>query len=154
MSKKKNTSLIYSPESIREVKKKLKAFNKKRLLVILISTIAVFALYETALSLEEAHSCEFSIATAVMFIGVTVLAAAVILLNHGFSRTDFTPDMLRKDISEKEADELCKKLNHQRELSKKLMMVLIPFMFALLLDVINLFYGDMLSSIFKFLVPN
>ena len=33
------------------------------------------------------------------------------------------------------------------------MMVLVPFMLALLLDLIHLFYGDMLSDFFKFLIP-
>lgn len=154
MKKKKNTSPVYSPEAVSEVKKKLKEFNKKRLLTILVSTVAIFAAYEAFLSLEESKGFDFSIATAVMFIVVTLLAIAVILLNHGFSKKDFTPDMLREDIPKDEAEALCEKLNAHRALAKKLMMVLTPFMLALLLDIINLFYGDMLSSVFKFLVPN
>lgn len=152
--KKKNSSLTYSPEAVREVKKKLKTINKKRVLTILLSTIAVFAVYEVILAIEVANKAAFSIATAVMFIAVTALAVAVILLNHGFSKKDFTPDMLRDDVPADEAERICAKLNSHRRLAKKLMMFLIPLMLALLLDFISLFYGDALKSFFAFLVPS
>ena len=152
-NKKKKNSLVYSPESVTEVKKKLKALNKRRLLTILLSTIAVFAVYEALLSLEAAKGMSFSIATTVMFVAVTALTIAVIFLNHGFSKKDFTPDMLREDVPADEAEEICRKLNSHRAIAKKLMLVLTPLMLALLLDIIGLFYGDTLSNIFRFLVP-
>ena len=151
--KKKKNTLTYSPESVRVVKNKLKAINKKRVLTIFLSTIAVFAVYEALLSFEASRGSIFSITTIVMYIAVTALTAAVIFLNHGFSKKDFTPDMLREDVEPDEAAAICARLNSHRAIAKKLMMVLIPFMFALLLDIINLFYGDMLSAFFKFLVP-
>ena len=153
MPKKKKNSLTYSPESVREVKNKLKVINKKRVLTIFLSTIAVFAVYEALLSFEASRGSAFSITTLVMYIAVTALTAAVIFLNHGFSKKDFTPDMLREDVEPDEAAAICARLNSHRAIAKKLMMVLIPFMFALLLDIINLFYGDMLLALFKFLVP-
>ena len=151
--KKKKDALTCSPESVRVVKNKLKALNKKRVLTIFLSTIAAFAAYEALLSFEAARGCTFSISTLVMYISVTTLTAAVIFLNHGFSKKDFTPDMLREDVEPTEAAAICARLNSHRAIAKKLMMVLIPLMFALLLDIINLFYGDMLSAFFKFLVP-
>lgn len=151
--KKKKDTLTCSPESVRVVKNKLKALNKKRVLTIFLSTIAAFAAYEALLSFEAARGCTFSISTLVMYIAVTTLTAAVIFLNHGFSKKDFTPDMLREDVEPAEAAAICARLNSHRAIAKKLMMVLIPLMFALLLDIINLFYGDMLSAFFKFLVP-
>lgn len=152
-NKKKKNSLVYSPESVAEVRKKLQSLNKRRLLTILLSTIAVFAVYEALLSLEAAKGMSFSIATAVMFAAVTALTAAVIFLNHGFSKKDFTPDMLREDVPADEAEEICRKLNSHRAIAKKLMFVLTPLMLALLLDIIGLFYGETLSNIFRFLVP-
>ena len=136
-----------------EVRKKLKSLNKRRLLTILLSTIAVFAVYEALLSLEAAKGMSFSIATAVMFAAVTALTMAVIFLNHGFSKKDFTPDMLREDVPADEAEEICRKLNSHRAIAKKLMFVLTPLMLAMLLDIIGLFYGETLSNIFRFLVP-
>lgn len=153
MPKKKKNSLTYSPESVREVKKKLKALNKKRLLTIFLSTVAVFAVYEALLSFEAAKRMTFSPSTIVMCVAVTILTAAVIFLNHGFSKKDFTPDMLREDVAPEEAQSICDRLNSHRKIAKKLMMFLIPLMFALLLDVISLFYGDALSSFFEFLIP-
>lgn len=152
--KKKKNTLIYSPESVRAVKKKLKALNKWRILTIVLSTVAAFAVYEAWLSFEAARGMEFSIATAVMFAAVTLLTVAVIFLNHGFSKKDFTPDMLREDVPADEAQKICNRLNSHRALAKKLMLVLTPLMLALLLDIVNLFYGDMLADVFRFLVPN
>lgn len=152
--KKKSTSLTYSPESVREVKKKLKALNKKRVLTIFLSTVAVFSVYEAILGYEESIGCTFSIATLVMTVFVTVLSATVILLNHGFSKNDFTPDMLRSDIPVDEAKEICKKLNSQRATAKKIMMILLPFMFSLLFDIVVLFYGDTFKNILGFLSPS
>ena len=137
MPKKKKNSLTYSPEAVREVRKKLKGINKKRVLTLFLSTVAVF-----------------SVATAVMFTAVTILAVAVIFLNHGFTKKDFTPDMLREDVPADEAERICEKLNSHRKIAKKLMMILIPLMLALLLDIISLFYGDALGSFFRFLVPS
>ena len=153
MPKKKKSSLTYSPESVREVKKKLKALNKKRVLTIFLSTVAVFAVYEALLSFEAAKRMTFSPTMTVMCVVVTALTAAVIFLNHGFTKKDFTPDMLRDDVPPEEAKAICDKLNSHRRIAKKLMMVLVPFMLALLLDLIHLFYGDMLSDFFKFLIP-
>ncbi len=152
--KKKNSSLTYSPESVREVKKKLKALNKKRVLTLFLSTLAAFTVYEALLSYEASIGVEFSVTMLIMFSIVTILAGAVILLNHGFSKKDFTPDMLRKDISKEEAVELCAKLNRHRLIAKKLMMVLTPLMLAMLLDIVWLFYGDTLKTILSFLSPN
>ena len=75
-------------------------------------------------------------------------------MNHGFSKKDFTPDMLREDISKEEAIELCAKLNRHRLIAKKLMMLLTPLMLAMLLDIVWLFYGDTLKNILSFLSPN
>lgn len=154
MPKKKKNSLTYSPEAVREVRKKLKGINKKRVLTLFLSTVAVFAVYEVFLSIESANRAAFSVATAVMFTSVTILAVAVIFLNHGFTKKDFTPDMLREDVPADEAERICEKLNFHRKIAKKLMMILIPLMLALLLDIISLFYGDALGSFFRFLVPS
>lgn len=152
--KKKNSSLTYSPESVREVKKKLKALNKKRVLTLFLSTLVAFTVYETLLSYEASIGVEFSVTMLIMFSIVTILAGSIILLNHGFSKKDFTPDMLREDISKEEAVELCAKLNRHRLIAKKLMMVLTPLMLAMLLDIVWLFYGDTLKTILSFLSPN
>lgn len=152
--KKKLSALTYSPESVSAVKKQLRAFNWKRLLILVLSTLAAFALLEAVVSIEVQNRLEFSIITLVYYIIVTVLAASVILLNHGFSKKPFTRDMLREDVDDAEAERILSRLNRQKLWAKRLMLVLVPFMFALLLDIIYLFYGDVFGQIFGFLVPS
>lgn len=155
MSKKKRKSnrMVYSPESIGAVKKSLRKFNWRRLLVLVLSTIAVFSVFEALLSLEVQRRMSFSPVTAIYYVIVSVLAIAVILLNHGFSKKPFTPDMIREDVSPEEAEAICRKLNRHKEISKKLMFILVPFIFALLLDVMYLFYGDIFKNIVGLFVP-
>ncbi|MCI8387869.1 MAG: hypothetical protein HFE63_05320 [Clostridiales bacterium] len=152
--KKKNHALTYSPESVSAVKKQLKTFNWKRVITIALSTIAAFAVYEAVLSFEEQQKLGYSIIMPIYYVIVTILVIVVVFLNHGFSKKQFTPDMLREDVPEDEALRICAKLNRHKALAKKFMLVLIPFMLALLLDIIYLFYGDMLSAVFKMFVPN
>lgn len=152
--KKKSSALTYSPESVSAVKKQLRAFSWKRLLILALSTLAAFALLEAVVSIEMQNRLEFSIITLVYYIIVTVLAASVILLNHGFSKKPFTRDMLREDVDDVEAERILSRLNRQKQWAKRLMLVLVPFMFALLLDIIYLFYGDIFGQIFGFLVPS
>lgn len=152
--KKKSSALTYSPESVSAVKKQLRAFNWKRLLILVLSTLAAFALLEAVVSIEVQNRLEFSIITLVYYIIVTVLAASVILLNHGFSKKPFTRDMLREDVDDVEAKRILSRLNRHKQWAKRLMLVLVPFMFALLLDIIYLFYGDVFGQIFGFLVPS
>jgi hypothetical protein len=153
--KKKSISPIYySPESIGEVKKQLRTFNWYRVLLLVLSTIAAFTVFEAILGLEEQRGFSFSIITPVYYVIVTILAIAVVLLNHGLSKKPFTPDMLREDVPPDEASMICAKLNRQKAWAKKLMMLLVPFMLALLLDIVYLFYGDLFSNLVELLSPN
>jgi hypothetical protein len=151
--KKKSRSMVYSPEAIGSVKKSLRQFNWRRALSIALSTLAVFAIFEALLSYEAQKRLTFSPVTAVYYTIVTVLAVTVIILNHGFSKKPFTPDMVREDITREEAEAICRKLNRHKAIAKKLMFILVPFIFALLLDVIYLFYGDTLYKIIGLFVP-
>jgi len=154
MEKNKKHNVTYSPETLRETKKRLKALNWRKIGTIALSTVVVFALYEIALSIEAANRMEFSIAMPMLW-GITViLSFAVIFLNHGMSRTDFTPDSLDPSLSSDEAADICRRLNNDRKNAKTLMLILIPFLLTLLFDFIYLFYGDVFGSFLKVLVPS
>lgn len=147
----RSKKLTYDPEAKNRLKKSLKAFNWKRAAYLFLATIAAFAILETAISLEASAKLEFSVVTIVYYIIVTALACAVVILNQGFSKKPFTRDMLREDLSDDEAERLLTKLNRRKETAKKIMLALIPFMFAILLDFMYLFYGDILKKIFGFI---
>lgn len=144
-------NLTYDPEAKNRLKKSLRDFNWKRALYLLLATIAAFAVLEAAISLEAASRLTVSVVTIVYYVIVTTLACAVVILNHGFSRKPFTRDMLSEDLPDDEAERLLSKLNRRKEIAKKIMLVLIPFTFAILLDFMYLFYGDTLKKIFGFI---
>ena len=72
-------------------------------------------------------------------------------MNSGISTKKITPNMIRTTKYEDEAHlaEICERLNARKETAKKLMLVLLPFLFSILFDVLYLFYGDFLVSLFE-----
>ncbi len=126
-----------------------KKFNLQRALYLFISTLAAFALLEGVIAAEERAGLAFSIITPIYYIICTVLFLVVVFLNRGFSKRELTPDMLDEGTPHEDAVKICEKVNHQKKLSKKVMLMLVPFVLAVLLDIIYLFYGDMLVGIFS-----
>lgn len=147
----KKSGLVYDPDAKNRLKKQLRAFNWKRFGLLILSTLAAFAVLEAGIALEAQAKLSFSVVTLVYYVIVTALAAAVVILNRGFSKKPFTREMIREDVPEDEAERILDKLNHRKDIAKKLMPVLIPFIFAILLDFMYLFYGDILKKIFGFL---
>lgn len=130
-----------------EVKAKLKSFNWKKAILILLTTAAAFSVYEALIAVPALRIGGIPIIMPVYFITVTALILAIIFLNHGFSTKPVTPDMLSGLGTDEELEAACIKLNRQKKTAKRLMLVLIPFLMSIFFDIIYLFYGDMLTSI-------
>ena len=148
----KKSGLVYDPDAKKRLKQQLRAFNWKRFGLLILSTLAAFAVLEAGITLEAKAKMSFSVVTIIYYVIVTALAAAVVILNHWFSKKPFTRDMIREDVPEDEAERILDKLNRRKDIAKRLMPVLIPFIFAILLDFMYLFYGDILKKVFGFLV--
>ncbi len=130
------------------LKSQLKRFNWKRLLLIILLTVLVFGVYEALISANFLPIGGIPIIMPVYFIITTVLLCAVLILNSGISTKEVTPEMLRmsEDDDSAHLEEICAKLNARKKIAKKLMLVILPFLFAILFDVIYLFYGDLLTD--------
>ncbi len=128
-----------------EVKAK-KPFNVKRALLIALSTLAAFVLYETLITVNFLPIGGVPIIMPIYFIITAALVCAIIFLNSGFSHKEVTPDMLEGMAEPDEIEEICEKLNRRKKLAKKLMLVLLPFIFSILFDIVYLFYGDFFSG--------
>ena len=154
MAKKKKksgkTSLMDTNQAMREVRAKTKQFNWQRALSLILATLAAFVLLEGVIQLEASGGLSFSIITVVYYIIITVLLLAILFLNKGFSRNELTPDMLEDSVPREEAARICANVNRQKKLAKKLMLVLVPFVFAVFFDLLYLFYGDILARFFSF----
>ncbi len=142
--KKKHTTASDGNLPTGAVKAQLKPFNVKRLLLIVITTLAAFSFYEAMIALPYLRVGGIPIIMPIYFAIVTVLICAIVILNSGFSTKPVTPDMLREGEDDDEAHliEICEKLNRRKVLAKCLMLVLLPFLFSIFFDIIYLFYGD------------
>ena len=151
--KKKNETSSVSITPAGEVKAQLKRFKWKRAALIAFSTLAAFVLYETLIAIPSLRIAGIPVIMPIYIAIIAVLASAVVVLNSGFSTKPITVDMLRSDgrESEEELEEICKKLNSRKAIAKTLMMVLIPFLFAVFFDMIYLFYGDFFKGAVDFL---
>jgi len=148
---KKKQSKKASSAHAGEVKAGKKPVKWQRLLTLVLSTLAAFALFEAVISLEAKAGLSFSIITIVYYVIITVLLLVILFLNRGFSKQELTPDMLDEGTPPEEAARICETVNRQKQYAKRLMTVLFPFVFAVFLDIIYLFYGDMLASVFSYL---
>ena len=126
-----------------QAKKKL---SRNQMIYLILATLAAFIVLESVLSLEASLGWSFSIIMPVYYIFTAVLLIVILFLNKGFSKGELTPDMLKDSIPPEEAARICDTVNRQKKLAKKLMLVLFPFLFSVLLDVIYLFYGDMFTG--------
>ncbi len=131
-----------------EVKAKLRSFNYKKALIIALSTLAAFVLYEALITVNFLPIGGIPIIMPIYYIVCGVLAAAIFILNRGISGKPVTPEMLEGLGSPEELDAACERINRQKAIAKRLMMVLLPFLLSVFFDIIYLFYGDLFLSLF------
>ncbi len=143
--KKRRPSALPGADGAALSKKKAKG-SALKLLYLIGATLAAFVLFETVLTLEAENGLTFSIITPIYYGAAVLLLGAVLILNRGFSKEDWTPEMFEENEAEPErVQKLCEKVNAQKKIAKKLMLFLIPLLFAIFFDMIALFYGDVLE---------
>ncbi len=130
-----------------EVRATLNRFNWKKALLIMVCTIVAFTVYEALISVTFLRINGIPVIMPIYYIIVTILLVAIVFFNHGFSTKPVTPDMLSGLGTEEELNAACIKLNFQKQIAKRLMLVLVPFLLAVLFDIIYLYYGDILTSV-------
>ncbi len=123
-----------------------KRFNFRRAIFIALTTLAVFTLYETLIAVPALRVGGIPIIMPVYFVIVTALICAIIFFNHGFSKDKLTPDMFSEDNDAERVKALCETVNRHKLIAKKLMFVLLPFLFSIFFDIIYLFYGDFFAG--------
>lgn len=160
--RKKNRQI--SPEGLqarRELKESLKKFNWKRFLLIVVTSIIAYAVFVIVQDIEvthyfSSHPIAFEldykaipIIYYVYYSTVTVLIIAILILNRGLSRKDLTPDMFEPSVDRNEVQRICDRVNRQKKIAKKLMLVLLPFLIAILIDFVVVFFGDTFTNMFS-----
>ncbi len=128
------------------VKASLKSFNWRRALIIAVATLAAFSFYEALIAVESLRIGGIPVIMPIYFIIVTLLICAIVFFNHGFSQKEVTPDMFDGECDPEHIKITCDNINRHKAIAKKLMLVLLPFLFAIFFDIIYLFYGDFFSG--------
>lgn len=72
----KKSGLVYDPDAKKHLKQQLRAFNWKRFGLLILSTLAAFAVLEAGITLEAKAKMSFSVVTIIYYVIVTALAAA------------------------------------------------------------------------------
>lgn len=149
--KTKTSSVSLSPAG--EVKTQLHRFNWKLALLIALSTLVSFTVYEALIAIPSLRIDGIPVIMPIYLIIVTVLSSLVVIFNSGLSAKPITVDMLRsKDGADgNELRRICEKLNARKKIAKKLMIILLPFLFALLFDMLYLFYGDFFKGAVEYI---
>jgi len=150
---KKNSTSSVSTTPAGEVKAQLKRFNLKRALFIAGSTVAAFALYRILIDVKSLRISGIPVIMPIYIGIVTVLLSLVIIFNSGLSSKPITVEMLRLDDSTDDAELqiICDRLNERKKTAKKLMFVLVPFVFTLFFDMMYLFYGHFFEAAISYL---
>lgn len=129
-----------------------KKFSVKRALLIFLSTIATFTLYQTVNILEANARLPFPIITTVFFVLATLIVCLIFFFNRGFSTKPVTEELLTSEgVAPEDVGEVCEKLNSHKKIAKVLMLILLPIIFTILLDMIYLFYGDFFMGALKYI---
>jgi len=142
--KRKKRSFVPESEAKTELKRKLKQFNRKIVIRLLISFVVVFGIYQLCIKLSEIYGIFLiqEIMLSVYYIATTVIACIFIVQNRGISNDIPTPDQLSPNWSAEKKEDFIEKYKASKEKAKKWLYILIPLIFTLLIDTIYLFYFD------------
>lgn len=122
----------YTPQL--QLKDELKKFNWKLLLQLLISSIIVISVYQTALYFQ------FAPIMWIYYVLLIVSALAFIYFNKGINKKAIQREQLPLEWSENEKDNYLTKYEKHRKIARKLLLLIIPLLFTFAFDVIYLFY--------------
>lgn len=115
----------------------------RRVAVMLATFIAVFAVY--VLIIRSETQAAF-IAYCAYYVFFTVLLAAVILLNGGFTKDIPEPSQLRDSWSDEQKEKFIRRLTAGKKWARRLMYLLVPMMATVMFDLIYTFWLSSLLS--------
>lgn len=123
--------------------KSKKPFNIKLLILLIVNTIIVFTLYCVG------NHFEFYPTFWICFGLAIVLSLAYFIYNRGMTRNHVSADMLPSDWSEEEKTAYITDAETRKKKSKWLLTLIIPLIFTLVFDFVNLFYLDDLRKMLE-----
>ena len=122
--------------------KEKKKVDKKLVVKLLVSFLAIFSVYFTLMRVGEIYGILLiQKITFFTYIGaITLLGSLYVIFNKGVSRDVPTESDLPDTMSREEKLDLIEMRLRDREKAKKVLIFLLPFVLTLFVDVINVFY--------------
>lgn len=119
------------------LKKEKLRINRRRILMCAVVFIILFGIFEALIKLE------FKPVYPIYLTVLTVLLAAFIILNKGFSNHIPSEDVLPKAWSADEKRAFYEMLTRDKSRARTLLIFIIPLLFIFLIDFIILFFPEL-----------
>lgn len=120
-----------------------------KLLLIIILCVIIGGAYFAILDYEEEAGLKNSIVMQVYAYTDAVLVIAFLVLNSGLSSSVPTVDMIDESVPREKAKKFVEGINKRKRYAKPLLFLIIPLTFTLFADIMLLFWGDMVTALFK-----
>ncbi len=121
----------------KDLKQTLKSFHWSLFLSLVLECIIVIGIYTYG-----ANSAYLQYVVSAYFVIALALVVAYITYNRGMRDRGVTPEMLPHTMSDKEKEEYIAAAREREKKSKWILFLAIPFILALILDFLNLFWLD------------
>lgn len=117
-----------------QLKEHLKKIKWKLVLQLVISFIIIISIYQTALSFQ------FAPIMPIYYVILIVSILAFLWFNKGINRKLVQREQLPVEWSDSEKDRFLIKQIRDKNISKKILLIIIPLLFTFAIDVVYLFY--------------
>ena len=136
MAKKKHEMSEPLPLTEEEAASLKRRAKRSYLIVTVLNTIAVYALYVILITAFPPYS---KVIVSVYLIALAAFSFGYVIYNRGFSRKNITVEMLPDTMSEEEKTEYVADAKHRLDRSKWCLTILIPLIFTFFMDIFILF---------------
>lgn len=123
------------PQTFREAWARL---NKKLLILLIVNCVVFIGLYRLLISTAFTFTVQKVVVLTYM-IAAAVLILLYVIYNRGFSGRGVTPEMLPDTMTEKEKDDYIADSLMREKKSKWMLTFIVPLVFALLIDLLDMF---------------
>lgn len=127
-----------------DLHRKIKTFNWKLLLIVLVNTILFFGFYRLAMRFYY-----FEVVMGAYMVLTAGFIFAYFIYNRGMSRKGLTPEMLSDTMTEEEKLAYIEDGERRLKKSKWMLTIIFPLVLTFLFDAIELFLGDYFIALFK-----
>lgn len=129
------SALAEKPQTFREAWARL---NKKLLILLIVNCVVFIGLYRLLISTAFTFTVQKVVVLTYM-IAAAVLILLYVIYNRGFSGRGVTPEMLPDTMTEKEKDDYIADSLMREKKSKWMLTFIVPLVFALLIDLLDMF---------------